>query len=63
MVVPGEVARDDDSKVVMMTVQRNSVVIYIVAMCCVRRMTVKGDMYKLENIEKKVVVVATVLEK
>ena len=63
MVVPGEVARDDDSKVFVMTVQRNGVIIYMVAMCCVRRMTVKGDLYKFENIEEKVVVVAPVLER
>ena len=63
MVVPGEVARDDDSKVFVMTVQRNSVIIYMVARCCVRRMTVKGDMYKFENIKEKVVVVAPVLER
>ena len=63
MVVPGEVTRDDDSKVFVMTVQRNGVIIYMVTMCCVRRMTVKGDLYKFENIEEKVVVVAPVLER
>ena len=45
MVVPGEVARDDDSKVFVMTVQRNGVIIYMVAMCCVRRMTVMLDVF------------------
>ena len=61
MVVPGEVTRDDDSKVFMMTVQGNGVIIDMVATCCVKRMTVKGDLYKFENIEGKVVIVAPVL--
>ena len=63
MVVPGEVARHDDSKVFVITVQGNGAIIYMVAICCVRRMTVKGDLYKFENIEEKVVVVTLVLER